>query len=99
MFKIYANFTDHEMNAAIYEKYGLKQENVRHVTLKNCPRCNNILRPNDKFCSQCSLVLDHKAQEEIEKYQDALPEILRVLMQSEKARELWDAISSKEKKV
>lgn len=53
----------------VRENYGLKQENVRHVTLKNCPRCNNILRPTDKFCSQCSLVLDQQSLDEIGKYE------------------------------
>ncbi len=88
MFKIYANFTDHEMNDAIYEKYGLKQEDKRHVTLKNCPRCNNVLRSTDKFCSQCSLVLDRQALDEIKQYEDKLPEILQLVMRSEKARML-----------
>ncbi|WP_298685089.1 tyrosine-type recombinase/integrase [uncultured Methanomethylovorans sp.] len=86
MFKIYANFTDHEMNDAIYEKYGLKHEDKRHVTLKKCPRCNNVLRPSDKFCSQCSLVLDRQALDEIKQYEDRLPEILQLVMKSEKAR-------------
>ena len=57
MFKIYANFTDHEINNSIFEKYGLKTEDKRHVTLNRCPRCNNVLKPDDKFCSQCALVL------------------------------------------
>jgi hypothetical protein len=56
MFKVYANFTDQEINDRIYEKYGLKNEDKRHVTLKKCPRCSNVLRLEDKFCSQCSLV-------------------------------------------
>lgn len=88
MFKIYSNFTDQEMNDLIYEKYGLKQENKRHVTLKNCPRCNNVLRQTDKFCSQCSLVLDRKSYDEIKKYEDHLPEILQLVMRSDKAREI-----------
>jgi integrase/recombinase XerD len=58
MLKTYANFTDLEINNSIFEKYGLKTEDKRHVTLKRCPRCNNILKPGDKFCSQCALILD-----------------------------------------
>jgi predicted amidophosphoribosyltransferase len=88
MFKIYGNFTDQEINDRIYEKCGLKTEDKRHVTLKKCPRCNNVLRPSDKFCSQCSLVLDRQALDEIKQYEDRLPEILQLVMRSEKARAL-----------
>lgn len=58
MLRIYANFTDEEINDRIYERCGLKTEDRRHITLSKCPRCSNILRPEDRFCSQCSLVLD-----------------------------------------
>ncbi|WP_367344145.1 tyrosine-type recombinase/integrase [Methanomethylovorans sp.] len=88
MFKIYGNFTDQEINDRIYEKCGLKTEDKRHVTLKKCPRCNNVLRPSDKFCSQCSLVLDRQALDEIKQYEDKLPELLQLVLRSEKAREL-----------
>jgi hypothetical protein len=72
MFKIYANFTDHEINNSIFEKYGLKTEDKRHVTLKKCPRCNNVLKPDDKFCSQCSLVLDQETSLKLEKDKEKL---------------------------
>ncbi|TQD28263.1 tyrosine-type recombinase/integrase [Methanolobus vulcani] len=88
MFQVYANFTDQEINDRIYEKCGLKTEDKRHITLKKCPRCSSVLKPNDRFCSQCSLVLDHQAQDEIGKYEAKLPEILQMIMQSEKAREM-----------
>jgi integrase len=88
MFKIYANFTDQEINDRIYEKCGLKTEDKRHVTLKKCPRCSNVLKSQDKFCSQCSLVLDHQALDEIGKYEARIPEILQLVMRSEEARKL-----------
>lgn len=92
MFKIYGNFTDQEINDRIYEKCGLKTEGKRHVTLKKCPRCSNVLKPNDRFCSQCSLVLDHKAQDEIGKYEAKIPEILQLVMQSEEARKILSGV-------
>jgi integrase len=88
MFKIYANFTDQQMNDSIYERCGLKTEDKRHVTLKKCPRCSNVLKADDRFCSQCSLVLDHVALGEIGKYEARLPEILQLVMRSEEARRL-----------
>ncbi|TQD26388.1 hypothetical protein [Methanolobus vulcani] len=52
-------------------------------------------RPDGRFCSQCSLVLDHKAQNEIGKYESALSEVLRVVVQSEKAREILESVQKK----
>jgi len=92
MFKIYANFTDQEINDRIFEKCGLKTEDKRHVTLKKCPRCNNVLRPEDKFCSQCSLVLDQKSLDEIGKYEAKIPEIMQLVMRSEEARNIFTSI-------
>ncbi|MDK2834247.1 MAG: integrase/recombinase XerD [Methanolobus sp.] len=95
MFKIYGNFTDQEINDRIFEKCGLKTEDKRHVTLKKCPRCSNVLKPQDKFCSQCSLVLDHQALDEIGKYEARIPEILQLVMRSEEARRLLSKMGEK----
>ena len=80
MFKIYSNFTDQEMNDTIYEKYGIKTEDKRHVTLISCPRCNNVLRPDDRFCSRCSLVLDQKMAQEMEETSERIPDALNLLL-------------------
>lgn len=80
MFKIYANFTDNEINDNIFEHYGLKSEDNRHVTLKACPRCNNVLRPKDRFCSQCSLVLDQQMAKEMEQTSENIPDALSLLL-------------------
>lgn len=92
MFKIYSNFTDQQMNDVIYTKYGLKTDNKRHVTLDKCPRCNNILRATDKFCSQCSLVLDHESHKELQKYEAKIPEILQAIMRTEEGRKLFEGV-------
>jgi integrase len=89
MFKIYGNFTDQEINDRIFEKCGLKTEDKRHVTLKKCPRCSNVLRPEDKFCSQCSLVLDRESLDRIQKLEQVMPDILNMVMKSEEARKLF----------
>jgi integrase/recombinase XerD len=80
MLRIYANFTDDEMNNNIFELYGLKTEDKRQVTLEKCPRCNNILKPSDRFCSQCSLVLDQNMAEEIKMVGEKVPDALTLLM-------------------
>lgn len=88
MFKIYANFTDNEINDRIFEKYGLKTDDKRHVTLKACPRCSNVLRPSDKFCSQCSLVLDRESLDKIQAYEEKIPELLQLVLKSDRGRDL-----------
>ena len=88
MYKVYGNFTDIEMNEAVYEKYGLKKDEQRQVTLRTCPRCNNIIKPEDKFCSQCSLVLDRTAFDYIQKYEKVTPRIIEALASSESGRQL-----------
>ncbi|MBN1134152.1 MAG: site-specific integrase [Methanosarcinaceae archaeon] len=90
MFKIYANFTDQEINDRIFEKCGLKTEDTRHVTLKKCPRCSNVLRATDKFCSQCSLVLDREALDQIQEIKNTLPEIMQLVMKNEAARQIME---------
>jgi len=80
MLKIYANFTDDEINNKIFERYGLKTEDKRQVTLEKCPRCNNILKPSDRFCSQCSLVLDQDMAKEIKMAGEKVPDALTLLM-------------------
>ena len=80
MLKIYANFTDDEINNKIFERYGLKTDNKRQVTLEKCPRCNNVLKPSDRFCSQCSLVLDQSMAEEIQMAGKKVPDALTLLM-------------------
>lgn len=92
MFKIYANYTDQEINDKIYEKYGLKKENRRHVTLENCPRCNNVLRLDNKFCSQCSLVLDHEALEQVQTHEKFSPELIEALVKSGVGSELLSVL-------
>jgi hypothetical protein len=79
MLKIYANFTDDEMNDQIYEKYGLKKDETRQITLEKCPRCFNVLRPTDRVCSQCSLVLDKGMIKELEDKSKLIPDVFAAL--------------------
>jgi len=100
MFKVYANFTDEEMNDRIYEKYGIKTDDKRHIKLKQCPRCNNVLRPEDRFCSLCSLVLDQQMAREMEKASEQIPDALNLLLSDPEtqaliAQKLGKAMGSK----
>jgi len=95
MFKIYANFTDDEINQKIFEHYGLKTEKKRHVTLERCPRCNNILKPDDRFCSQCSLVLDHSLAKEVAEVQKKIPEVFEVLQKDPEFQKIFSEVIAK----
>ena len=79
MLNIYGNFTDQEINNSIYEKYGLQKENQNYVKLEMCPRCNTILKPSDKFCSRCGLVLSCGTYEKVQNEKDKTLELLNFL--------------------
>lgn len=63
----YGNWTEEELNDRVFEIYNLKTDKKRTVELKTCPRCNNILKPEDRFCARCALVLDHNTALESDK--------------------------------
>lgn len=88
MLKIYANFTDGEINDQIYERYGLKKDEKRQVTLEKCPRCFNVLRPSDRVCSQCSLILDQNLAGKIQNYEKQIPQLIELLLKSDEAKKL-----------
>jgi len=56
-----------------------KTENKRQVTLEHCPRCNNVLKPSDRFCSLCSFVLDQGMAKEIAETSKQIPDALSLL--------------------
>ena len=58
--------------------------------------CSNVLIPEDKFCSQCSLVLDRKSLDEISKYEAKLPEILKLVVKSEEVRKLLSQMETEQ---
>jgi integrase/recombinase XerD len=91
MFKIYANFTDAEINQSILNHYGLSKDEKK-VTLETCPRCRVTLPPDAKFCPQCSLVLDYKALADLKKYDDKMAELMERLLKSDEARKIIEKI-------
>lgn len=94
MLKIYANFTDGEINDQIYERYGLKKDEKRQVTLEKCPRCFNVLRPSDRVCSQCSLVLDKGMLKELDDKSKLIPEVFAAMQKDpEFLRQFSEAIA------
>lgn len=74
----YGNWTDEDLNNQIFEIYGLKKDNKRSIELKTCPRCNNILKPEDRFCSQCNLPLTQESLQKITSYEEKLDLIFNI---------------------
>lgn len=94
MMEIYANFADKQMNEHIYEKYGLKTEKEHVVKLDKCPRCHNVLKSTDQFCSQCGLVLDCRNLEKIKENEENIPELLKFLMENKSGQKLLDMLKT-----
>lgn len=82
MISTYGNFADDDMNDRIFEFYGLKTEDRRQVILKTCPLCGNVLKPDDKFCSQCATALDQKALSEKQSVENAISKMVEKLILS-----------------
>lgn len=99
MLKIYANFTDGEINDQIYERYGLKKDEKRQITLEKCPRCFNVLRPSDRVCSQCSLVLDKGMLKELEDKNKLIPDVFAALQTNPEFQKLFAEAMAKAVKV
>jgi integrase/recombinase XerD len=98
MFSTYGNFADDDMNMRIFEHYGLKTDDRRQIVLKKCPRCNNVLKPEDRFCSQCSLVLSNDAFQEVQEQKNDLIQTLRYAMEDPEFQMKLIAISEEKKK-
>ena len=96
MFSTYGNFADDDMNMRIFEHYGLKTEDRRQITLKKCPRCNNILKPDDRFCSQCSLVLNHEALQEVQEQKNDLLQLLKNAIEDPEFQGMLESLSKKQ---
>lgn len=99
MFSTYGNFADDDMNMRIFEHYGLKTDDRRQVVLKKCPRCNNVLKPEDRFCSQCSLVLSNDAFQEVQEQKNDLLQTLRYAIEDPEFQMKLAAISEERKTV
>lgn len=95
MFKIYANFTDEEINSRIFEKYGLKTDELRQVILTRCPRCHAVLAPEAKACHQCALILDVGLSKEKELVEEKMQRALLKIMENSEVREMFKEIIEK----
>ena len=88
MLKIYANFTDQEINDNIFEHYGLKSEGNRTVTLDRCPRCDNVLHQSDKYCGRCRLIIDSRMVREVNEMGTRIPDAMQLLIQDPETQKL-----------
>lgn len=63
MAQIYIHLLGRDLQASFSKIHGLSQEPDEQPALMsesmNCPRCKTTNQPNARFCTHCSLVLDH----------------------------------------
>ncbi len=74
MLRIYGNFRDGDMVKSIYAKHGLRSEEDKPVTLRQCPRCHTVLVPEARMCHQCALILDASLDKERHGIEDDVAE-------------------------
>jgi integrase len=68
--KRYGPLEDEQLNDSIRGLFGFgEDESTRTPELETCPRCSAPLRDGTNFCAQCSLALDERAAERIERFQ------------------------------
>lgn len=105
IFEVYANYTDRQINEGIYAKYGLITHKERQIKLDKCPRCNTILRPTEKACSQCSLLLSSRVHRGIKEHGSIIVgEIMRLVLEyddqgryveNNKSNQVYDMIENR----
>ncbi|CAG0962408.1 hypothetical protein METP3_00917 [Methanosarcinales archaeon] len=96
MLKIYGNFRDGDMVKSIYAKHGLRSEDDKPVTLKQCPRCHAVLVPEARMCHQCALILDASLDKERLGIEDDVAEkALLKLMGNEKIMAMFKEMVNK----
>ncbi len=80
----YVHLSNQDLENKMLELHGIKppeeQEEVKHIEIIRCPRCDFANSDLDKYCSRCGSVLDIKT----------------VIKHQEKARELEEIISASE---
>ncbi|WAM22435.1 MAG: site-specific integrase (plasmid) [Candidatus Methanoperedens sp.] len=95
MLRIYGNFRDGDMVKSIYAKHGLRSEEDKPVTLKQCPRCHTVLVPEARMCHQCALVLDAGLEKELNVGQDQAQKALLKMMESPEVRAMLKEMMNK----
>ncbi|WP_157209602.1 tyrosine-type recombinase/integrase [Methanosalsum zhilinae] len=62
LLEIYGNFLNADMNNAIYQKYGIKTDNVRKERVIVCKECDTIVRSTFSECPKCNFNLNQKSK-------------------------------------
>lgn len=64
----YVHLSGRDIDNAYNEIHGLapEEEEEQTKTVQECPRCQELNEPNDRFCSRCGQALEIDAAEELE---------------------------------
>jgi integrase/recombinase XerD len=61
MARTYVHFSGRDLDASVLSVYGIKTDEHNNESILKpaaCPRCQNVLMPDQKRCPQCGLVVD-----------------------------------------
>ena len=89
--RIYVHLSGKQIDDAMLNMYGIKKEEdstIPKLKTKICFRCEQVNGPTSKFCSRCGAVLDRESCQQLKDDETDLLEVVRLVMQNEKAREL-----------
>lgn len=76
----YVHLSNEDLENKVLELHGIKppeeQEEVKHIEIVRCPRCNFANSELDRYCSRCGSVLDVKTIIEHKKYTEEVEKII-----------------------
>lgn len=95
---VYVHLSGKQVDDAMLRIYGMKRKEdmIPELTSKTCPICEKLNSPTSKFCSRCGHPLDHRALQDIQEMENRIPELLKLIMKSDQAKEFFSKLDKLE---
>lgn len=94
----YVHLSGKNMDDAVLELYGIKKDENDPEFLKPgiCPRCKELTGVDAKYCWKCGMVLDSQTSEEIREVENKIPELIKMIMKDDQARDFFSKLGKLE---